>query len=111
MKALLCKAYGPPESLVVEDVADPVAGPGGRRGARMDRGAREPCRARRDPGRAADEQAHAIATAPRLSELEGLVADGSLEVPIARTFPLTQVRDAYRELAARHTHGKIVLIP
>jgi NADPH:quinone reductase len=28
MKAVLCKAYGPPESLVVEDVAAPIAGPG-----------------------------------------------------------------------------------
>ena len=27
MKAVLCKAYGPPESLVVEDVASPIAGP------------------------------------------------------------------------------------
>jgi NADPH:quinone reductase len=28
VKAILCKAYGPPESLVVEDVPSPVAGPG-----------------------------------------------------------------------------------
>jgi NADPH:quinone reductase len=28
MKAVLCKAYGPPESLVVEDVPSPEAGPG-----------------------------------------------------------------------------------
>ena len=28
MKAVLCKQYGPPESLVVEDVPSPVAGPG-----------------------------------------------------------------------------------
>ncbi len=27
MKAVLCKAYGPPESLVVEELASPVAGP------------------------------------------------------------------------------------
>jgi len=31
---------------------------------------------------------HAIASEPLLAELVGLVADGSLEVPIARTFPL-----------------------
>ena len=54
---------------------------------------------------------HAIATAERLAELAGMVADGSLEIPIARTFPLEQVRDAYRELEQRHTHGKIVLLP
>ena len=28
MKALLCKKFGPPESLVVEEIEDPVAGPG-----------------------------------------------------------------------------------
>jgi NADPH2:quinone reductase len=28
MKAVLCKQYGPPESLVLEDVASPVPGPG-----------------------------------------------------------------------------------
>jgi NADPH:quinone reductase len=28
MKAVLCKSFGPPESLVVEDVAPPIAGPG-----------------------------------------------------------------------------------
>lgn len=28
MRAVLCKSFGPPESLVIESVADPVAGPG-----------------------------------------------------------------------------------
>ena len=28
MKAVLCKAWGPPESLVVEEVPSPVPGPG-----------------------------------------------------------------------------------
>jgi NADPH:quinone reductase-like Zn-dependent oxidoreductase len=54
---------------------------------------------------------HAVATAPLLQQLVGLVADGSLEIPIARTYPLADVRDAFRELAARHTRGKIVLLP
>jgi NADPH:quinone reductase-like Zn-dependent oxidoreductase len=54
---------------------------------------------------------HAIATAPLLAEIAALVADGSIEIPIARTFELDQVRDAYRELAERHSHGKIVLLP
>jgi NADPH:quinone reductase-like Zn-dependent oxidoreductase len=54
---------------------------------------------------------HAIASAPLLAELVGLLADGSLEIPIARTYPLDQVRDAFSELAARHSHGKIVLLP
>jgi NADPH:quinone reductase-like Zn-dependent oxidoreductase len=54
---------------------------------------------------------HAIATAPLLAEIAGLVADGSLEILIARTYPMDQVRDAFRELAGRHSHGKIVLVP
>src|SRR6185295_16063210 len=28
MKAVLCKSYGAPESLIVEDIPSPVAGPG-----------------------------------------------------------------------------------
>lgn len=46
-----------------------------------------------------------------LAELARLVADGELEVPIAATFPLSDVRAAYTQLAERHTRGKIVLIP
>jgi NADPH:quinone reductase-like Zn-dependent oxidoreductase len=46
-----------------------------------------------------------------LAELTQLIADGKLEVPIASTYPLEQVRDAYRELEQRHTLGKIVLHP
>jgi NADPH:quinone reductase-like Zn-dependent oxidoreductase len=53
---------------------------------------------------------HAIASAQRLEELVGLVADGSLEIPVARTYPLDEVREAVTELADRHTHGKIVLV-
>ncbi|MGA2924712.1 MAG: NADP-dependent oxidoreductase [Solirubrobacteraceae bacterium] len=54
---------------------------------------------------------HSVASASLLAELLAMVADGSLEIPVARTFPLAQVRDAFQELAARHTHGKIVLVP
>ncbi len=53
----------------------------------------------------------AVASAARLGELAELVAEGRLEIPIAKTYPLEQVRAAYTELADRHTHGKIVLIP
>ena len=51
------------------------------------------------------------ASASTLAELAGDVADGSLEVPIAATYPLEQVRDAYTELEQGHTLGKIVLLP
>jgi NADPH:quinone reductase-like Zn-dependent oxidoreductase len=46
-----------------------------------------------------------------LAELVKLVAAGDLEVPIAATYPLTEVRAAYRDLMRRHSRGKIVLIP
>jgi len=51
------------------------------------------------------------ATATVLAELAGLMAAGKLELSIAKTFPLNQVREAYKELEQRHTHGKIVLLP
>jgi NADPH:quinone reductase-like Zn-dependent oxidoreductase len=54
--------------------------------------------------------AHA-ATAEVLAELADMVAKGLLDIPIARVYPLTEVRDAYRELERRHTRGKIVLRP
>jgi len=46
-----------------------------------------------------------------LAELAGLIDAGELEIPIAATFPLAKVRDAFRLLAGGHTRGKIVLIP
>jgi NADPH:quinone reductase-like Zn-dependent oxidoreductase len=49
--------------------------------------------------------------ASTLAELAADVANGSLEVPIAATYPLEQVREAYAELEQGHTLGKIVLLP
>jgi len=46
-----------------------------------------------------------------LAELAGLLAKGELELPIAATYPLDRVRDAYDDLDRRHTRGKIVLVP
>jgi NADPH:quinone reductase len=40
-----------------------------------------------------------------------LVASGTIEIPIAATYPLERVADAFEELERRHTRGKIVLIP
>jgi len=51
------------------------------------------------------------ASAAVLRELAGLVAAGELEVPVAATYPLAQVREAYARLAAGHVCGKIVLLP
>jgi NADPH:quinone reductase-like Zn-dependent oxidoreductase len=46
-----------------------------------------------------------------LDELAKLVAAGELDVPVAATYPLTEVREAYRQLMRRRTRGKIVLLP
>ncbi|MFF2654815.1 NADP-dependent oxidoreductase [Streptomyces sp. NPDC058045] len=54
-------------------------------------------------------QAAAGPGAEVLADLADLIATGQLEVPIAHTYPLARVREAYTELEHRHTHGKIVL--
>jgi NADPH:quinone reductase-like Zn-dependent oxidoreductase len=48
-------------------------------------------------------------TAAVLADLAELIASGELVVPIAAAYPIDQVREAYTELAKRHTRGKIVL--
>jgi NADPH:quinone reductase-like Zn-dependent oxidoreductase len=57
------------------------------------------------------EGTHSIASVPLLAELAAMAADGSLDVPIAKSFRLDQVRDAFSELAERHVRGKLVLVP
>jgi NADPH:quinone reductase-like Zn-dependent oxidoreductase len=66
--------------------------------------------AQRYPGVKTDGSAVG-ASAAVLAELAGLLDAGELELPIAATFPLERVQDAYRELEQRHTRGKIVLMP
>ncbi|MDQ4115573.1 MAG: NADP-dependent oxidoreductase [Actinomycetota bacterium] len=51
------------------------------------------------------------ASVENLAFLAGLAGDGDLEVPIAATYPLDRVRDAFAELEQGHTRGKIVLHP
>jgi NADPH:quinone reductase-like Zn-dependent oxidoreductase len=53
----------------------------------------------------------AAANARVLAELAGLIAAGRLEIPIAKVYRLDDVREAYDDLARRHTRGKIVLVP
>ena len=45
-----------------------------------------------------------------ISELASLIEKGELTVPIAATFALRDVREAYELLDQRHTRGKIVLV-
>jgi NADPH:quinone reductase-like Zn-dependent oxidoreductase len=44
-------------------------------------------------------------------ELVELVADGSLTVVVAGSFPLAEVAEAHRQGMAGHSHGKLVLVP
>jgi NADPH:quinone reductase-like Zn-dependent oxidoreductase len=57
------------------------------------------------------EGSQAALNAAVLAELAQLIAAGELEVPIAATFPLGDVRDAFQLLEQGHTRGKIVLLP
>jgi NADPH:quinone reductase-like Zn-dependent oxidoreductase len=59
----------------------------------------------------ATEGTSQIASPGTLTEVADRVLDGRIEVPIAATYPLERVRDAFDELAARTTRGKIVLLP
>ncbi len=54
----------------------------------------------------AQEEADEPAIWARLAEI---AAAGDLTIPIARIYPLNQVREAYRDLATRHVSGKRVL--
>jgi NADPH:quinone reductase-like Zn-dependent oxidoreductase len=53
----------------------------------------------------------AAANAKVLAELANLIDAGRLKIPIAKVYPLADVREAYQDLARRHTRGKIVLVP
>ncbi|MFD1722294.1 NADP-dependent oxidoreductase [Amnibacterium endophyticum] len=45
-----------------------------------------------------------------LQRLAGLLQEGAVEMPIAGTYPLDRVADAFEDLERRHSLGKIVLI-
>jgi NADPH2:quinone reductase len=46
-----------------------------------------------------------------MAKLAALAVSGELDIPIAATYPLDRVKDAFAELEQRHTRGKIVLLP
>jgi len=46
-----------------------------------------------------------------LAELAGLVGSGRLQVPIAGTYPLELVREAYADVREHHPLGRVVLLP
>jgi NADPH2:quinone reductase len=45
-----------------------------------------------------------------LADVASLILEGKLDFPIAATFALEQVKDAYELLEQRHSHGRIVLV-
>ncbi|WP_084126991.1 quinone oxidoreductase [Demequina sp. NBRC 110054] len=47
----------------------------------------------------------------RGAELFGAIRDGSLDVRIGATYPLTEAADAHRALEGRATTGKVLLLP
>jgi NADPH:quinone reductase-like Zn-dependent oxidoreductase len=57
------------------------------------------------------EGGQTVRSAAVLAELAELIASGELEVPITATFPLNEVRAAFKLLERGHTLGKIVLLP
>jgi NADPH:quinone reductase-like Zn-dependent oxidoreductase len=57
------------------------------------------------------EGSSAALNAGVLAELAALIAAGDLEIPIAATFPLKDVRAAFSLLEQGHIRGKIVLLP
>ena len=57
------------------------------------------------------EGSQAALNASVLAELAGLIGADKLEVPIAATFALGDVREAFQLLEQGHTRGKIVLLP
>lgn len=53
----------------------------------------------------------AASTTSMLRFLAALAQTGELTLEIAATYPLEQVRDAFRRVEQRHTRGKVVLMP
>jgi len=48
---------------------------------------------------------------PRLEQVAELLAAGRLDLPVAATYPLERIGEAYAESRAGHVRGKLVLLP
>jgi NADPH2:quinone reductase len=51
----------------------------------------------------------AVPTAATLDRLAGLLADGTLTVPIQASYPLAQADQALKDLTGQHTQGKLAI--
>ena len=58
-----------------------------------------------------DHLENAAPAATFLPEYASLAAGGQFSIPIARTYPLVQWRDAVELLTSGNPHGKVVLLP
>ncbi len=47
----------------------------------------------------------------RAAEVLGAIADGALHITVGGRYPLEQAADAYRDLEARRTTGKLLIVP
>ncbi len=47
----------------------------------------------------------------RAAAVLGMIADGKLKLRIEHTYPLAQAQQAHRDLEARKTTGKLLLLP
>jgi len=45
----------------------------------------------------------------RLEKIAELVANGEMKTVISKTYPLSEVKEAWRHILSKHTQGKIVL--
>jgi NADPH:quinone reductase-like Zn-dependent oxidoreductase len=58
-----------------------------------------------------DERGGAVPAATFLPQYATLAAKGKFRIPIARTYPLSEWRDAVALSQSGHPHGKVVLLP
>ena len=49
--------------------------------------------------------------AAAIARVADLVTDGTVQIPVAHTYPLTETAQAHRDSQAGHTRGKIVVVP
>lgn len=50
-----------------------------------------------------------MASGEQLGRLAGLLADGTLTVPIQASYPLAEAGQALADLTGRHTQGKLAI--
>jgi NADPH:quinone reductase-like Zn-dependent oxidoreductase len=57
------------------------------------------------------EHVMAQPSVPDLDHLRELADSGKLQVPVAATFPLAEIKKAFEQIETKHTTGKVVIVP